>query len=231
VAEATEHEDLTETSRLYHDVRERLTALVGTLDDAQVATPVPACPQWRVRDVIAHLAGVCDDALKGNMAGAPGEAWTARQVEARRDAGVADLLAAWGRDAGPFERLPLPFQAVADVASHEQDIRGAVGRPGARDANPAIEFVVPILLDHLAQRLAEVGPGPIAIVTDHGSVMAGAERGEPLTRLDISDFEFFRAVLGRRSRAQLAAMAWTGDPSPYLDELCVFGPAEHDVVE
>ena len=133
---ANDLDDLTETGRLYHDVRERLIALVGTLDDAQLGAPVPACPQWHVRDVIAHLAGVCDDALTGHMEGAPGEAWTARQVEARRDASVADLLAAWARDAAPFERLPLPFQAVADVASHEQDIRGAVDRPGAARATP-----------------------------------------------------------------------------------------------
>jgi hypothetical protein len=131
----------------------------------------------------------------------------------------------------PFERIPLPFQAVADIASHEQDIRGAVDRPGAREGNAAIEFVVPILLDRLAPRLGEAGPGPIEIVTDHGSVMVGADRGGPPTRLDVSDFELFRAVFGRRSRAQLAALTWTGDPSPYLDELCVFGPAEHDVVE
>jgi uncharacterized protein (TIGR03083 family) len=231
VADGTGLDDLTETGRLYHDVRERITALVGTLDDAQLDAPVPACPKWRVRDVIAHLAGVCDDGLNGKMEGAPGEAWTARQVEARRDVGVPDVLAAWARDAAPFERIPLPFQAVADVASHEQDIRGALGQPGASEGNPAIEFVVPIMLDRLAQRLGEAGLGPIAIVTDRTSVMAGADRGGPVTRLEISDFEFFRAVFGRRSRAQLAALAWTGDPAPYLDELCFFGPAEHDVIE
>jgi hypothetical protein len=30
---------------------------------------------------------------------------------------------------------------------------------------------------------------------------------------------------------QLALMDWSGDPAPFLDELCIFGPAKADVVE
>ena len=42
-------------------------------------------------------------------------------------------------------------------------------------------------------------------------------------------FEIFRAVAGRRSRAQVAAFGWDGgtasfEPGPYLDTFCVFGP-------
>lgn len=44
-------------------------------------------------------------------------------------------------------------------------------------------------------------------------------------------FEAFRWRLGRRSRAQLAGMDWTGDPSPILDDLVIFGPADSDVHE
>ena len=42
---------------------------------------VPATPQWTVHDVVAHLSGISEDATSGNMAGAPGDAWTAAQVE------------------------------------------------------------------------------------------------------------------------------------------------------
>jgi hypothetical protein len=37
--------------------------------------------------------------------------------------------------------------------------------------------------------------------------------------------------MGRRSRAQLLAMDWSGDPAPVLDHLAVFGPAAQDVME
>jgi hypothetical protein len=37
--------------------------------------------------------------------------------------------------------------------------------------------------------------------------------------------------MGRRSRGQLAALDWSGDPSPVLDHLVVFGPAMADIAE
>jgi hypothetical protein len=37
--------------------------------------------------------------------------------------------------------------------------------------------------------------------------------------------------MGRRSRSQFAALDWSGDPSPVLDHLVVFGPATSDVIE
>ena len=46
------------------------------------------------------------------------------------------MLAAWALTAPQFGELVAAFEvwpAVIDVASHEQDIRGAVGQPGARD--------------------------------------------------------------------------------------------------
>jgi hypothetical protein len=43
--------------------------------------------------------------------------------------------------------------------------------------------------------------------------------------------EAWRWRTGRRSRAQLAAMDWSDDPTPVLDHLYMFGPAETDIVE
>jgi len=37
--------------------------------------------------------------------------------------------------------------------------------------------------------------------------------------------------MGRRSRSQLTALDWSGDPSAVLDHLVVFGPATADVIE
>jgi Mycothiol maleylpyruvate isomerase N-terminal domain len=42
----------------YEAVHARVAALVLEGDPE---TPVPACPEWRVRDVIAHLVGLCED--------------------------------------------------------------------------------------------------------------------------------------------------------------------------
>ena len=42
----------------YAAVRARVTVLVLEGDPEM---PVPACPGWRVRDVVGHLAGLCED--------------------------------------------------------------------------------------------------------------------------------------------------------------------------
>ena len=49
--------------------------------------------------------------------------------------------------------------------------------------------------------------------------------------LTTTRYEAFRWRMGRRSRGQLAALDWSGDPAPVLDHLVVFGPAGADIIE
>ena len=49
----------------YSAVRARLTTIVT----AHCDTPVPACPGWRVHEVIAHLAGLCEDWVSNRLDG------------------------------------------------------------------------------------------------------------------------------------------------------------------
>ena len=83
-------------------------------------------------------------------------------------------------------------------------------------------------------------PATLRVSTEDGEYLVGPaqhqpgcpqlSRGRELT-LATSRFEAFRWRMGRRSRAQLAALAWSGDPAPVLDHLAVFGPASSDVIE
>ena len=112
---------------------------------------------------------------------------------------------------------------MIDVASHEQDIRGAVGQPGARDTE-----VIRQLADWLVTRLRT--PVPVLVTVEGTRFQVGPD-GEPVLELATTWYEAFRWRMGRRSRAQLAALAWSGDPAPVLDHLVVFGPAPADVIE
>lgn len=67
-------------SQLYEDSRARLLALVTALDERGLDAPVPACPGWRVRDVVAHLTAVAEDVLEGRLTGPPTEEQSAAQV-------------------------------------------------------------------------------------------------------------------------------------------------------
>jgi len=218
--------------RLYRDTRERLTALVAGLDDATLATPVPTCPGWLVGDVVAHLAAVVEDALAGRLTGPPSEEQTAEQVARYKGRPMTQTLAGWTAGAPRFEEIISAFnvpQAVIDVASHEQDIRGALGRPGARDTE-AIRWLSGWLLERLRT------PVPVHVTIEDaefrvGPPGAGRGRDEPVLSLTTTRYEAFRWRMGRRSRDQLAALDWSGDPAPVLDHLVVFGPARSDIIE
>src|SRR5438552_3150941 len=149
VSQTRSEAEMGELAAAYWECRQRVATLVAALDGPTASTPVPACPGWSVRDVVAHLTGIVDDALAGRLEGAATDAWTARQVDSRRDLSVARMLSDWTAQAALFEPL-LDLageggrQAVADIACHEQDIRGALHRPGARDTSSmriAVEWV------------------------------------------------------------------------------------------
>lgn len=211
---------------LYRDTRERLTSLVAELDETALAAPVPACPGWAVRDVVGHLTAIPEDVLAGRLAGPPDEAQTTVQVARYSGRDMTQTLADWTRMAPQFEEIVSAFEvwpAVIDVASHEQDIRGALGRPGARDTE-AIRQMSGFLL-----RVLRV-PVPVRVTVEDAELRIGPEGG-PMLRLTTTRYEAFRWRMGRRSRRQLAALDWSGDPSPVLDHLVVFGPAVTDIIE
>jgi uncharacterized protein (TIGR03083 family) len=213
-------------ARLYRETRERLAALVAGLDEAQLAAPVPACPGWSVADVIGHLAAIPEDVLAGRLTGPPTKAETAVQVDRFRGRLMARTLAGWAEQAPRFEEIVAAFEvwpAVIDVASHEQDIRAAVGQPGARDTE-----VIRQMSGWLIARLRP--PVPLRVTTEDTQAQVGPD-GDPVLELTTTRYEAFRWRMGRRSRSQLAALAWSGDPSAVLDHLVVFGPATADIIE
>ena len=74
---------MTDYEAAYRELRERVTELLADRTDAELEQVAPATPAWRVRDVVAHMAGVCDDIMNGNMAGVATDAWTQAQVDKR----------------------------------------------------------------------------------------------------------------------------------------------------
>ncbi len=219
---------------LYAGCRERITELVAGCSDEELARPVPACPGWSAHDVLAHLGGAVDDILAGNTEGVATEPWTAAQVDARRGVPTADIVARWNElaplvEAGVSmapERLQHLF--VADASTHEHDLRAALGQPGDRD-DGALLATLDWLLAGFDDAVGEAGLAALEVVSGGRSWVCG--RGEPALVLEADPFELTRARMGRRSVAQLRALAWSGDPEPYLDLLPVFPPPPVDLVE
>ena len=115
----------------YIDLQRRVGDLVGP-DDDEVA--VIACPAWTVHDVLAHLAGLCDDWVAHRLDGYAGDDWTARQVERFAGLGCSEICRHWAQALGGFAALdddpalgPPARWAFGDAVIHEADLRGALG--------------------------------------------------------------------------------------------------------
>ena len=222
---------------LYAQGRERISALVVGLGGADVDRPVPTCPGWSVGDVVAHLVGVCTDVLAGNVAGVASEPWTEAQVRARRGRPMTEVVEEWSQAAPQVEALAPSFpgrmgeQWVADLVTHEHDIRTALGRPGARDSEGLAAGLGFLVEMGMQSRFSELALPALDVRAGDRSWTVGG--GRPTGTLDTTAFALFRALTGRRSQAQIRAYSWTAAPDPYLPGF-QFGPfttCEADVEE
>lgn len=222
---------------IYAETRVRVGQLVSGLSDAQLATMLPTCPEWNVRDVVGHMVGLLGDVLDKRFEGAGTPEWTAAQVAAMRELDLAAAIELWSERAAPIEgdfdtalEVFAP-RLVSDVWNHEQDIRGALDLPAAHRDSDAVAASLVWHMEPLAERLAQAGLPALRIVTGEGEWLAGS--GEVGGRVEVrSQAELLRLLLGRRSRAQLAALDWdVPDPAAYVAALPRFGPAEQDIHE
>ena len=215
---------LVDTAAMYAATRGRITELVGGLSPDELDTAVPATPEWRVRDIVAHLSGAIADILAGNLDGVASEAWTGAQVDARRGWPIDQVLAEWGENAPQVEAMVNDFgaagvQLLMDAVTHEHDLRGAVRRAGGRDT-AEVDVSVQWLVNSIGERLTNGGLPGLRIVCGDEQWVVGP--GEPAATATPPDqFELFRALIGRRSVTQVAGWKWEGEAGPYLG---VFGP-------
>ncbi|MDQ1448063.1 MAG: hypothetical protein QOC79_1034 [Actinomycetota bacterium] len=193
------------------ELRVRVTELVRGVDAAVLDQPAAATPGWRVRDVLAHMVGVSDDVVNGRLDGIASDAWTGAQVERRRNVSIGELLGDWEHYGPEFEKLltgapeEIAGQAVFDAATHEHDVRQAIGRPGAR-ASEAMD----LSWQWLVSTRTRAGAPAIRFVTEWGDELAGT--GEPQVTVRAPRFELLRATTGRRTAQEIASYEW--EPAP-----------------
>jgi uncharacterized protein (TIGR03083 family) len=224
--------DTPDISTRYLIAQRSFVELARTLSDAEWVTQVPCTPEWTVRDVLSHVSGIPDDALAGRMDGAPGEAWTAAQIERNRSLTVDELLERWEQQADGFAAIIQQLdegRPPFDCHTHEHDVRHAVGRPGNRDS---------VLVDAVAFELAAIADCPVGLeveFVDGRVARSGPADASRSVRLSgVTAFEIFRSRPGRRSREQVRSWDWIGtaaDIDAVVDRWFVFGPAVAPIAE
>ncbi len=108
------------------------------------------------------------------------------------------------------------WPVAIDVLAHEQDIRGAIGEPGARDVE-TMRLAARMLADVELPVTLTFDLGDERLTTKDGGGPAHARGDEPA-------FEVTRIRLGRRSPEQVAAMPWEPALPAVPDGLFIFGP-------
>ena len=217
---------MTDYGRLYAASRERVSALVRDLDEQRAGSTVAACPSWSVHDVVAHLAGTVTDVLAGRLEGVGSDAWTARQVEARRGAPIRDLVDEWGGGSPQFEDglraigPPLASVAISDQFQHEQDIRGALDERGGRD-HDVLLVTIDAYLPGLAIRIGEAKLPALRMSAGAHHFEAG--EGTPGATVTAEPFELARLLGGRRTPDEIRALSWEGDSQQYAPLMSAYG--------
>lgn len=197
---------------------ERVCALVESVDPARLEQRVPACPDWTARDLLSHVVGLGADVLDGDEPDDHNDAWTQAQVDARRDRTAAELVAEWRGLADGLEGWMREHgtRPLNDVVIHEQDLRSALGAPGARDTEG-----LAIVRERRAAKFHDAAPDDsILLVGDTWS----SGPADATTRVRASDFDLARALVSRRTADQLRGWTEAGDVTPYLAAFAGLGP-------
>jgi uncharacterized protein (TIGR03083 family) len=186
----------------YRTARRNITDLAQRSPGAAGLT-VPACPQWTVRDLVAHVAGHCLHRV-GDTVGDTDE--------------LGDVLDRWERAATKVEpRIADGSDNVSlllmDTFTHELDLRAALGVAGPAD-HPAYPWGFDVVVGGLAWSFESRGLPAVRLVGEDESWVAGT--GEPAANVHATRHELYRSLTGRRTAAQIAALQWSGDPSRWL---------------
>ena len=203
----------------YAEVHARLAGLVRA-DIADVV--VPACPGWRVRDVVAHLAGLCEDWVESRLDGYASERWTADQVSRYERSTCGEIVAAWAGAMTTFRSLREPFLGLAparwafgDAVIHEADIRGALGAVRAPD--DAVLLSLRGTLMRWQQVLSGAGAPTLHVRSPDGpDWWLGTVDDPDAVVVETPVYELFRGLTGRRSLGQAVGWNWSADPHPIV---------------
>jgi uncharacterized protein (TIGR03083 family) len=185
----------------YTATRERIITLLRSASPDDATRPVPACPEWTIADLAAHIAGLPEDIIAGRVDGAGTDPWTAAQVDRHRGDTLGDLADSLESNAAAFDGVlalipaPINSQIVMDTVTHEHDLRAALNQPGARDSD--------------------------AVVVGLGFLLHGRSAQQPdlvakILATEIDAWNLMRTLSGRRTAEQITALG--------LDAAAIIGP-------
>lgn len=190
----------------FRTTRENITRLIEAHPEAAGQT-VPACPEWTVRDLLAHVVENCRAA---NRSRGP------RPIAAL---GVPELLDEWAQT-GPQVEAKMAADArsnsaifVMDTFTHELDLRRVVQEPVPAD-HPAFPTAMGVVLGGFSASVHGHGLQTLRIETEGAQWTAGW--GPAAATLRAHPIDLYRSLAGRRTHQQIAELSWSTPARPWL---------------
>jgi uncharacterized protein (TIGR03083 family) len=205
------------------NAQRRVVDLIGSLGEKDLEQPVPACPAWTVTQLLAHMVGLNADVLAGDEPDDHNRTWTQRQVDRRAGRAPDDLVTEWLSLTEPMQGWMRQHgvRPLNDVVIHEQDLRGAVGRPGGRDTD-GLAAVRDVMAERFATRIRRAQLAPVQLQSPEWMFSTGD--ADPGLELSAPTFDLTRALMTRRTADQLRTWARSGAVDPYLPMFGGLGP-------
>ena len=205
----------------YDAVRARVIELVGGIGPAETTRVVPACPDWSVHDLVAHLTCMPAALAAGDLPSGDIPAWLDSLIARGRALSVADMVAVWPG----VERLA-PFLAgdallLVDLVVHEHDLRAALDRPSLR-TGPEQVVALRGALANLDGAFLAAGLG--AIEVRHDGAVWRSRDGEVGWALEVDPWEATRLLESRRTLDEVLATPGGGGGRAYAAVLDVHQP-------
>lgn len=213
-------------NEIYAQTRDNFIAQVRNMDKSQTETVVPACPDWTVRDVLAHVSGLVAESLAAVEGSLGSDEATARQVSDRAHMSAAEICDEWSDNAVAFDAFVVADPAwgvtlISDLVVHVHDVQEALQLPIDR-SSAATMIAAERYLARLQQRAADMAAIGVTVhLSDGADWPAPNPDAELHLELTTTAFDFLRHVTGRRSRDQVAALTWSTDPAALLDKAWV----------
>jgi uncharacterized protein (TIGR03083 family) len=221
-------------SEAYRGGRARIYDLVRSLNETAMSQQVPACPDWTVKELVAHLTGVASDSLSANVAEMGRSDWTASQVEKRRNDSIQTILEEWEEIAKQIEPAlddlhpTLASALIGDLITHEHDLRGALGDPDARDED-AVVIATSFYARNFGKRLKDAGLPTVIVEAGEHKWTAGKE--QPIGSVRAPLFEMLRGLTGRRTSDEVKGFDWTIDAAPCLEVFSMYPVTQRSLNE
>ena len=206
-----------ETFDAYAQVRARFEGLIRAADPDDLVRVVPACPEWRVRDLLAHVVSLPAAIAAGRAPSGAVNGWLAELIAERSEQPAELMLDEWNQldDVLPAMLAGPAGLLFPDLAVHEHDLRGALGRPD-HDALPVTELM-PRTMAAFRHPLRDAGLDAIEVRAGSSSWRTS---DDPVGwTLLVDPWEAVRALGSRRTAAELRALPAEGDCEPYLEIL------------